>query len=191
MKVGTRSILFGGHQFILHPIFVALAWRRLYGKWPRKFPIWVAIVIHDLGYWGKPNLDGPEGEMHPLWAAEVMHRHFDYQGPRFDETFRTDIDEWGHFAAGHSRSCAARLNISTSPLMNADKLATAMMPQWLYVALLWLSGEWIEYRDRWVAAGTYPGKPDDGIWAWSSHLQANWARFKDVDAVAGRAFGGE
>ena len=34
MKVGTRSLLFGSHQFMLHPLFVAIAWRRLYGRWP-------------------------------------------------------------------------------------------------------------------------------------------------------------
>lgn len=186
MQVGTRSILYGGHQFIVHPIFVALAWRKLYGRWPRDPRVWVAFIVHDLGYWGLPNMDGPEGEAHPLRAANWMGRRFDRQ--------QTDIcweGRWWRFTAGHSRSFAQRIGIETSPLMRADKLATAMMPQWLYVALLWLSGEWVEYRDRWVAAGTYPGKPDDGIWAWSSHLQANWSRFKDVNAVAGRAFGGE
>jgi hypothetical protein len=181
MKVGTRSILWGGHQFILHPIFVALAWRRLYGAWPKSLPILFAFIVHDWGYWGKGDLDGEEGETHPEWGARLVSRYFDMPYSA----------EWFGFTAGHSRSYAARLEIPTSMLMRADKLATAMMPQWLYVALLWLSGEWYEYRDRWVAAGTYPGKPDDGIWAWSSHLQANWSRFKDVNAVAGKAFGGE
>lgn len=29
MRVGTKSILFGAHQFLLHPLFVAWAWTRL------------------------------------------------------------------------------------------------------------------------------------------------------------------
>ena len=38
MKIGTRSVLFGAHQFATHPWFVAAAWWRLYGfPWdPRR-----------------------------------------------------------------------------------------------------------------------------------------------------------
>ncbi len=32
VKVGTRSLLFGAHQFAIHPWFVAAAWWRLYGS---------------------------------------------------------------------------------------------------------------------------------------------------------------
>lgn len=71
------------------------------------------------------------------------------------------------------------------------KLAAVLMPLPLYVALVWLSGEWTEYRDRWVASGTYPGRPDDGVLTWARHLRANWRRFERADAVAGRAYGGE
>ena len=31
MKIGTKSLLFGAHQFVLHPLFLALAWWKLYG----------------------------------------------------------------------------------------------------------------------------------------------------------------
>ena len=31
MRVGTKSILFGVHNFVLHPPLVAIAWWRLYG----------------------------------------------------------------------------------------------------------------------------------------------------------------
>lgn len=181
LSVGTKSLLWGGHQFILHPIFVALAWRKLYGAWPRSLGVWLAFVVHDWGYWGLSDMDGEEGEQHPFRGAALVSRFFDVP---FEGT-------WFRFTAGHSRSYAKRLEMPTSMLMRADKLATAMMPNWLYVSLLWLSGEWVEYRDLWVAAGTYPGQPDDGLLAWSRHLQANWARFKSKDAVAGRAYGGE
>ena len=46
MKLGTKSLLFGCHQFVLHPLFVLVAWWRLYGR-----PSWrmvVAIIVHDL-----------------------------------------------------------------------------------------------------------------------------------------------
>jgi hypothetical protein len=35
VTVGTRSLLFGVHQFLLHPVMVALGWRMLYGRFPR------------------------------------------------------------------------------------------------------------------------------------------------------------
>ncbi|MCK5235828.1 MAG: hypothetical protein KAR06_02490, partial [Deltaproteobacteria bacterium] len=60
--VGTKSLLFGVHQFIWHPITVLIAWCKLYG-WP-TWPELVCIIVHDWGYWGKPNMDGPEGEKH-------------------------------------------------------------------------------------------------------------------------------
>jgi len=76
VKVGTRSILFGYHQFLIHPLVLAVAWWRLYG-FPTDIRLWVAFFIHDLGYWGKPNMDGDEGELHPYWAANKMHKWFD------------------------------------------------------------------------------------------------------------------
>jgi len=64
MKTGTKSLLFGVHQFLWHPYVVGKAWKMLYGKWPDRYE-WVAIITHDLGYWGLPNVDGPEGIRHP------------------------------------------------------------------------------------------------------------------------------
>lgn len=75
MRIGTKSVLFGAHCFFLHPWFVALAWWKLYG-FPRDPRLWVAFFVHDLGYIGKPNMDGPEGETHPEFGARVM-RWFD------------------------------------------------------------------------------------------------------------------
>ena len=49
LPVGPRSVLFGAHHFIIHPVFVELAWRKLY----KKKPTWrerVGFVVHDLGY---------------------------------------------------------------------------------------------------------------------------------------------
>jgi hypothetical protein len=76
MKIGTKSVLFGAHQFLIHPWFVAAAWWKLYG-FPWDPRLWVAFILHDLGYWGKPNMDGPEGETHVEWAANVMGYLFD------------------------------------------------------------------------------------------------------------------
>ena len=75
MKIGTRSLLYGAHAFWLHPFFVWLAWVKLYG-FPWDPRLYFAFVVHDWGYWGKPNLDGPEGESHPILGARIMARLF-------------------------------------------------------------------------------------------------------------------
>lgn len=80
IPMGTRSLLWGAHQFLIHPLFVALAWWRLYG-FPWDPRLWVAFFVHDLGYWGMPNMDGPEGEEHPRLGAALMHAFFDLPGP--------------------------------------------------------------------------------------------------------------
>jgi hypothetical protein len=133
MRVGTRSVLFGAHAFWLHPFVIAAAWWRLYG-FPHDPRLWVAFFIHDLGYWGKPNMDGVEGETHPEWGARVMARLF---GPA-----------WGVFTLTHSRYYAARMGLPPSRLCIADKLAIVIEPVWLYLPRVWLTGEYREYMTK-------------------------------------------
>lgn len=130
MKIGTRSILFGAHQFALHPLLVAIAWWRLYGA-PLDPRLWVAFVIHDLGYLGKPNMDGPEGETHVELGAAIMRRLFG--------------DTWGDFCLYHSRFYARRAGRPYSRLCVADKLVIVIEPWWLYLPRVWFTGELWEY----------------------------------------------
>jgi hypothetical protein len=153
MKIGTRSVLFGAHQFLIHPLFLALAWWRLYG-FPWNPRLWVAFVIHDLGYWGKSNMDGEEGESHPLEPAILMSRWFDKYTARpcktccrFESNACWDDRTWGAFTLCHSRFVAKRLQREVSRLCVADKMATIMMPAWLYIALTTATGEIREYMD--------------------------------------------
>lgn len=133
MKVGTKSILFGVHQFLIHPLVVAMAWWILYG-FPWDPRLWIAFVVHDLGYWGKPNMDGPEGESHPEFGARIMARLFG--------------DEWGEFCYYHSRFLAARDGTDVSRLCFADKLSTVLEPWWFYLPRAWASGELREYMAK-------------------------------------------
>lgn len=71
MKIGTKSLLYGAHCFFIHPVFVAIAWIKLFG-WPWDPRFWIAFFVHDLGYWGKPDMDGEEGETHPEVGARIM-----------------------------------------------------------------------------------------------------------------------
>ena len=130
MMIGTKSVLFGVHQFAVHPWFVAWAWWKLYG-FPFDPRLWVAFFIHDLGYIGKPNMDGPEGETHPELAARMMLRLFG--------------KAWGDFTLLHSRFYAKKLGRTFSRLCVADKLAIALTPAWLYLRQARATGELAEY----------------------------------------------
>lgn len=130
MNVGTKSLLFGVHQVFLHPLWVALAWWKLYG-FPWDPRLWVAFVVHDWGYWGCPEMDGPKGDLHPYKGAEVMLKAFG--------------SEWYNFCLYHSRFLAKQNGTQPSKLCMADKLAVALEPWWLYLPRALASGELKEY----------------------------------------------
>ncbi len=130
MRVGTKSVLFGAHCFVIHPFFVAAAWWRLYG-FPWDPRLWAAFFFHDIGYFGKPNMDSIEGERHVLFGGQIMGMLF---GPK-----------WRNFTLCHSRHWAKRLGKPYSKLCVADKLAFGLTPAWLYLPMARASGELAEY----------------------------------------------
>lgn len=142
MKRGTKSLLFGGHQFIIHPVFVLIAWLKLY----KRFPSWrilLTIIIHDWGYWGLKKMDDEKGEQHPEWAGRKLSRLF---GGRYHYLDKDGLS-WtmGGLSFYHSRFIAKKNNSSVSPLCLPDKYGVALMPTWLWVLLVTLSGEGKEY----------------------------------------------
>lgn len=143
MTVGTKSILYGAHTFWIHPLFVAYAWWRLYG-FPWDIRLWVAFCVHDLGYWGKPNMDGPEGEDHVRLGASIMHWLFD-EIFGLVPSYRSGRNTWYQFCFYHSRYMAKRYNTEPSRLCYADKLAFVITWPWLYKLQVQLTGEWREY----------------------------------------------
>lgn len=136
MKIGTRSLLYGAHQFLIHPIMLAVAWNKLFG-FPLDPRLWVAFIVHDWGYWGKSNMDGEEGETHPEFGGWLMNYLF---GPK-----------WGNFTLLHSRFYAKQHNQPPSQLWAADKLATILTPQWIYLPMVKATGEIKEYMDEEVS----------------------------------------
>jgi len=173
MKVGTKSVLFGAHCFLWHPLFVAIAWIKLYG-WPWDPRIWIAFFVHDLGYWGKPNMDGPEGELHVEFGARVMHwlfdrskveKHAEYYCSRlrYEELFKEGYKPyqvvgphlffkrkirstaWRDFCLYHSRYYAKKKGAMPSRLCFADKLSICITPRWLYLPFVNATGEIKEY----------------------------------------------
>lgn len=126
MKVGTKSVLFGVHAFWLHPWIVAVSWFKLYG-FPVDPRLWIAFIVHDWGYWGCADMDGPEGKFHPLLGGKIMSRLFGV--------------EWEDFVKYHSRGLARIDSKPPSKLCLADKLAWTIEPWWLYLPRARLSGE--------------------------------------------------
>ena len=179
MKVGTRTILFGVHQFLWHPFIIWRAWRWLYGKNP-TWPELVAIFCHDLGYWGKPNLDGPEGSTHPRAGAKIAARivfHVTYRLKflKFWLNPRTRAEARGaavHFSVhsmldaateclGHSREYAKTIGVTPGKLCWADKACVFFDPDWFYLFRARLAGELTEFKQN---AEPYIGKVSDEEW---------------------------
>ena len=172
MNVGTKSVLYGAHAFWLHPWFVMVGWWRLFGV-PRTPWLWLAFFVHDLGYWGSLNMDGPEGEEHPRWGAGVLYWTqgtwaFLRQSVFFERRFQTlppirwwnwrrrwatahlsvaqqDV-VWGNEVMFHSRFLAKKYGAKPSRLCMADKLALCITPWWVYRWTAGLTGEIREYR---------------------------------------------
>lgn len=137
MRLGRKSLLYGCHQFLLHPILVLLAWRRINrltgGKLTWKH--WLAALVHDWGYWWASSIDGPSGLPHPAFGAELI-------------LWLTGDEWWYEEILCHSRFYAKRLGLPASNMCWVDKLSVAIMPSWLWATLAWLTGEGWEYIDN-------------------------------------------
>lgn len=194
--VGTRSVLYGAHCWFLHPWFVAWAWWKLYG-FPWDPRLWVAFFVHDLGYVGKPNMDGPEGEEHPRLGARIMAALFDgvawkdagFERYRSSGEWKRGVElidqdlhlvtivatnlesvalgEWGKLCLLHSRYYAKKLDLPFSRLCVADKLAIALTPWWLYLPMVNLSGEIHEYLEN-------AQRPESVNWTATGFDQRRW-----------------
>jgi hypothetical protein len=162
MTIGTKSVLFGAHQFLIHPWFVAAGWWKLYG-FPFDPRLWVAFFVHDLGYIGKPNMDGAEGEEHVFGGARIMGTLFDFRDRWCASWFALTVGRllasifgtrapgdltWYCFSFYHSRFMSKRYGVNVSPLCYADKMAIVLTPAWLYLPLTRRTGELEEYMRR-------------------------------------------
>lgn len=177
MKIGTKSVLYGAHCFLIHPWFVLAAWIKLYG-FPFDPRLWVAFFVHDLGYFGKPNMDGPEGETHVELGAKIMHKLFDWKkvagSPYYDLNTGKPVivyyDIWGNFSRYHSRYYAKKECAQPSKLCFADKLSFVLTPRWLYLTLVNATGEIHEYLKNAKKAETKHWKPVEGQKIWHTQL---------------------
>lgn len=167
IPIGTKSLLYGAHQFLFHPFTVFLAWHELYG-WP-SWKECICIFIHDWGYWGCPNMEGEYGKDHPYLGAEIAQHLLDNRHWTRSETYRNwyweSSGNWYYYLClCHSRTLAAELKMPPSKLCWADKLCVKFDPWWFYLFRVWLSGEKDEYRREADAAGLFPLSKSDREW---------------------------
>jgi hypothetical protein len=148
--VGTKSLLFGVHQFLLHPLLVTLAWHHLYKSWPGWRELF-CIFVHDLGYWGVKDMDGFDGRCHPFLGAKIARRLFG--------------QEYYNFCIGHSRSLCRQVGVRYSKLCWADKCSVSLESDWFYLLRARLTGELGQYLTLAQKAGYE--FPDARAWlAW-------------------------
>lgn len=150
MNVGTKSLLFGVHQFLWHPWTVGRAYRHVHGVWP-MFDEWLCIFVHDWGYWGSPNMDGEEGKRHPEHGA-LIATSLVYWWFRLKILFWRKIHS-PHFIAMlyaseayertlyHSSHYARTKGKRSSALCLPDKLCILFEPEWFYLLRSRASGE--------------------------------------------------
>ena len=155
ITLGTKTLLFGVHQILIHPLMVTLAWAKLY----HTFPTWrelLCIMVHDWGYWGRPNLKNEDGDRHPEFGAELAGKVL---GP-----------EWKNFILGHSSFYIARNGVKKSKLLAPDKYWHCMIPLWFYKILAVPSGEFRHYRELKHARQVADQHESDVVW-WSNLQQ--------------------
>lgn len=182
MNVGTKSILFGVHAFWWHPFTVALAWRKLYGKWPDRYE-WCAIFCHDLGYWGCPNMDGKEGRQHPVLGAKFAGNLARWVNKIFGPYWFDKAS--GHNSVNHHQIETAMLSLfhsreysresklfPPSRLCWADKFCCFYDPTWFYLLRAHLSGEIYEFRAN--ARGMIPDEFSCADWYRWYRLRILW-----------------
>ena len=143
MKIGTKSLLFGAH-WPAHNAAVILAWRWLYGTWPSIREA-AAILIHDIGYLGCPDLDGPRGTRHPELGARIAGRLLGQAA--------------GDLVAGHSAGFATWAGVPRSRLYGPDKVSVAFEAARCYVARTRATGELALYRSTDHACQPRPDDP--------------------------------
>ncbi len=141
MTEGTKSYLFGGHHFFLHPLFVLRAWKAIYGKQPKLWQV-VCIFLHDAGIAGR---QFKTGDKRGHWQRGAY-----IAGVLFGEK--------GYlFCAGHTTESGQE----RSELFKPDKASFLYSPRWwLQLCHTYIDrytcctlDEWLEIVRRNVAAG--------------------------------------
>ena len=169
MKEGTKSYLIGCHQFLLHPLWVLLAWRLEYKKWPRWWEI-ICIFLHDVGICGRQYLSDDNAKKGHWrkgaeWSRYVMYRFTRNRSP-WIENGRARWHNAFDFCGGH---CPEESNYTVSKLSRADKRSWLVAPMW------WL---WWNYWVEWNSKGLKVTPPP----IWKKLVAENLRRVRPLES---------
>lgn len=165
--MGLKSLLFGAHQFILHPLFVLMAWIRLFGMvWDIRFLL--AVLMHDWGYAAAAKMDRQATVHHVSLGGKIIGRLFG--------------DVWGNFARLHSKRFAQSCELPVSPLCIADKCSMLYYPRVLYFVQTILTGELNSYM---MASGFGDQRKLRGLRGWKLRWDnyIHWSNTLRLNAV--------
>jgi len=136
MKEGTKSVLFGCHNPILHGIFVLMAWKLEYKAWPKWWEI-ICIFLHDIGVWGRQYLSDDDAKIgHWETGAHFAVWLFNFGPLRFANLGGAPF----LFIAGHAPE---ESGYPKSKLWKPDKRVWLVAPLWL----LWWN-YWVEWSNN-------------------------------------------
>ena len=135
MTEGTKSYLIGCHQFLLHPLWVLMAWRLEYKAWPKWWQL-ICILFHDIGICGRQYMsDDTAKKGHWELGANIS-------GDLVDAlSNRSSYYPNGHiaylFCAGHAPK---ESGYRQSALFIPDKRSFLVAPMWWKWWNYWVEG---------------------------------------------------
>jgi len=120
MKEGTRSLLFGYHNPVIHGLAVLIAWRREYHSWPKWWEL-ICILLHDIGIWGRDYLSDDEAKKgHEMAGARLALA--------ITRNERAYVLCYTHVTS----------NIRKGRLWLPDKKSWLMLPNWVWWICWWV-----------------------------------------------------
>ena len=143
MTEGTKSYLLGYHQFLLHPLWVLMAWKLEYKAWPKWWQL-ICILFHDVGICGRQYLsDDDAKEGHWELGAKIAGYFVD----KFSKSYYPN----GHAAyllcAGHAPTESGAYK---SKLFIPDKRSFLVSPMWWNWLNYWTEGFKISNPVQWT-----------------------------------------
>lgn len=142
MTEGTKSYLFGCHQFFFHPLWVLLAWRKHFGRWPAWWQV-ICIFLHDIGICGRNYLSGSKDghwRLGAKWSAKIVW----WLTPQREKEGLAE-SSWRRaflLCAGHTTESRY---FPKSDLFWADKKSWLVAPLWWLWWNFWIEGFGTKY----------------------------------------------
>lgn len=162
VRVGSKSLLFGVHHLLWHPLTVTLAWIKLFGL--PNYKEFICIIVHDWGYFNANDMNDVEGQKHPILGSRIARYLFGV--------------EYETLCLCHSRDYSRAHGMAPSKLCYADKLSIAFDPMFFYLLRARLTGELQLYRELSEKSGVVlKDCPDNEWFKWlREHLVAAGTR---------------